>query len=98
VEKLRRYEGYYRGRKLHGLGRYFEKKYGIDLKLFRKLFYRICRQVSDKKVRNFIESRISKLSTGDIHYDNLLSRTDSIYPEIVKRIEEVIDQVLTEMS
>ncbi len=54
--------------------------------------------MSDEEVRDFIESRISKLSTRDIHYDDLLSWTDSIYPKIVKRIEEVIDQVLTEMS
>ncbi len=30
VEKLRRYEGYYRGRKLHGLGRYCSGNYSIE--------------------------------------------------------------------
>ena len=98
VRKLRQWKGYYRGRKVHSISRYFEKKYKVDLKLFRKLFYRICRQTCEKEICDFIQSRISKLSIGDIHYDDLLSRTDKEYPGIVRKIDELIDQLLSDAT
>jgi len=98
VRKLRQWKGYYRGRKVHSISRYFEKKYKVDLKLFRKLFYRICRQTCEKEICDFIQSRISKLSIGDIHYDDLLSRADKEYPGIVRKIDELIDQLLSDAT
>ena len=98
IEKLRKYKGRYRGRKFHSLTRYFEKKYKVNVKLFRKMFYRVCRQVSDKEVCDFIESRISKLSIGDLHYDDLLSRADRDYPQVIKRIKNLIEETVMLMS
>ena len=54
--------------------------------------------MADKEVCDFIESRISKLSIGDIHYDDLLSRADKNYTKIVRRIDEIIDELLSEES
>ena len=98
VQKLRMFKRYYKGRKTHSLSRYFEKKYKIDLKLFRKLFYRVCRETCEKEICDFIQSRISKLSIGDIHYDDLLSRADKNYMKIVRRIDELINELLSEDS
>jgi len=98
LDKLRRFRGYYASKKVHSLARHFEKKYNVDLKLFRKFFYRVCRDTTGKEVCDFLQSRISELSIGDVHYDDLLSRADRDYPIIVKRIDDLIKEVLLLMS
>jgi len=96
--EIQKHKGYYRGKKIHSISRYYEKKYDMDLKLFRKLFYHICRQVIDKEVCDFVKSRISRISIGDIRYDDLLERSDKDYPRIVERINRIIDEILESMS
>jgi len=98
LDKLRRFRRYYASKKVHSLARHFEKKYNVDLKLFRKFFYRICRDTTGKEVCDFLQSRISGLSIGDVHYDDLLSRADRDYPSIVKRIDGLVKEVLLSMS
>ncbi len=95
---LYKYKGYYTGRKIHSVTRYFEKRYDDSLKLFRKLHYCICRSAIDKEACDFYQSRISKLSISDLYYDNLLGRADKNYPLLIKKIEETIEGIKEEMS
>ena len=74
------------------------ENYKVKEKDFRKLFYRICREVTDKEVCDFVQSRISSLTIGDLHYDNLLQRADAEYPKVVKKIGELVDSALCSMS
>ncbi len=98
VKEIEKHRGRFRGVKIHSLSRRLEKKLGISLKLFRKLHYRLCRSFLDKEICDFYQSRISKLSVGDIHYDNLLEKCDKNYPKLVKRIQELIDRILSEIA
>ena len=98
VEELRRYKGWYRGKNICSLTRYFEKKYGVWLKAFRKLLYRACKEITGKEVCDFIESRVSKLTIGDLHYDDLIARADNIYPKVIEKVNEVIREILMQMS
>ncbi len=87
VEKIQRYA--------HNIGKYdnirrnIYEYYRIKEKDFRKLHYRLCRRVLDKEICDFYQSRISNLTIGDIHYDNLLSRADEKYHELLKLIDEL---------
>ena len=98
VDLLKEWKGYFKNKKINSLTRYFEKKYNVDLKLFRKFFYRVCRDVASKEICDFYQSRISGLSIGDLHYDNLLQRADQEYPKVVRRINDVIKEDLMSMS
>ena len=93
IKENREYKGAFTGRKYVSITRYFHRKYGVRAKLFRKLFYRLCRQVCDKEICDFYQSRISRLTVGDIYYDDLLSRADKEYPKVVERINQVIDEI-----
>ncbi len=87
VEKIPRYT--------HRIGKYDNIRkniydyYQIKEKDFRKLHYRLCRRILDKEICDFYQSRISNLTIGDIHYDNLLSRADEKYPELLKLIDKL---------
>jgi len=98
VEELKKYRGLFVEKNLRTLYRNLKRKFGVDVKNYRKLFYRSCREVAEKEVCDFYQSRISRLSVGDIHYDNLLSRADKDYPKIVERIKQDIVGILESMS
>lgn len=98
VPQTHRYRGYYRGRDYHNIERWLDKKYGIKISWFRDLFFRICREVAEKEVCDFVQGRIGKLSVSDKHYDNMLSRADKDYPKVVERINKVIQEALMLMS
>ncbi|MEM4620234.1 MAG: integrase, partial [Desulfurococcaceae archaeon] len=69
------------------------EEYGIKPKEYRKLFYRSCRDVGiPKEICDFYQSRISNLSIGDIHYDDLLRRSDEHYTKILFYLESLIGE------
>ncbi|MEM4619998.1 MAG: integrase [Desulfurococcaceae archaeon] len=71
------------------------EEYGVRPKEYRKLFYRSCRDVGiPKEVCDFYQSRISNLSIGDIHYDNLLRRADEYYTKILFHLESLMGEKL----
>ncbi|MEM1672982.1 MAG: integrase [Archaeoglobaceae archaeon] len=73
----------------------FYEEYGIKMKEYRKLFYRVCRDINvPKEVCDFYQSRISNLSIGDIHYDNLLRRGDEYYTKILSYLESLMGEKL----
>ena len=98
VPEIERFKGYYAGRDYHNIERILEKKYGIKLGWFRKLFYRVCKSMMDKELCDFYQGRIGKLSVGDKHYDELLTKCDENYPALVKRINKVIEEGLMELT
>jgi len=66
-------------------------RYKIKPKLYRKLHYQICRESGiDKEICDFFQSRISNLSIGDIHYDNLLKRADNTYEKILQNLRSLL--------
>ncbi|MEM4618938.1 MAG: integrase [Desulfurococcaceae archaeon] len=71
------------------------EEYGVRPKEYRKLFYRVCRDVGvPKEVCDFYQSRISNLSIGDIHYDDLLRRADEYYTKILFHLENLTREKL----
>ena len=88
---------------IHRIGKYenirknIYEYYNIKGKDFRKLHYRLCRRVLDKEICDFYQSRISNLTIGDIHYDNLLSRADENYSKLLEHINNFIKQLKEEL-
>jgi len=72
--------------------------YKIKTKDFRKLHYRLCRQILDKEVCAFYQSRVASLDVSDRHYDELLSRATANYPRLVEKIDELINRIKDAMA
>jgi len=72
--------------------------YKIKSKDFRKLHYRLCRQILDKEICAFYQSRIASLDVSDKHYDELLTRATESYQKLVKRIDEFVNRIKEAMS
>jgi len=89
---------------VHKIGKYetirkdIYDEYGIRTKDFRKLHYRLCRTILDKEICSFYQSRVANLDVSDRHYDELLTRATESYHSVVKKIEGVIDNVLSVMA
>jgi len=98
VEELRKQKGIFTGKNLRTIYRNLKRKFGVDVKNYRKMFYRLCRETTEKEICDFYQSRISNLTIGDIHYDNLLTRADKDYSKIVDRIKQNIENILEAMS
>jgi len=86
VDELRRLRGAYVGKNLRTVYRNLKRKFNVDVKDYRKLFYRVCRDVSEKEVCDFYQGRISKLSTGDKYYDDLMRRADKGYKNVLAEL------------
>ncbi|MEM4619841.1 MAG: integrase [Desulfurococcaceae archaeon] len=75
------------------------EEYGIKPKEYRKLFYRVCRDIGiSREVCDFYQSRISNLSIGDIHYDDLLRRSDEHYTKILSYLESLMREKLIKLE
>jgi len=98
VDDLKKYKGAFAGRNVRTVGRKLEKKFSVKLKLFRKLFYQTCRDIASGEICDFFQSRVSRLTIGDRHYDNLVERGDRYYPSVMKKIKEVVTKVLDSLS
>ncbi|MEM1913824.1 MAG: integrase, partial [Thermofilaceae archaeon] len=67
--------------------------YGVKVKDFRKLFYRVCRDVGvEGAICDFYQSRISGLSIGDLHYDDIVTRADKQYTELAARLSKLLER------
>jgi len=86
VEELRKLRGAYAGKNLRTVYRNLKRKFNVDVKDYRKLFYRVCRDVTEKEVCDFYQGRISKLSTGDKYYDDLQRRADKWYKNVLSKL------------
>ncbi len=64
--------------------------YGFALSKMRKLLYQVCRQLMDKDICNFYESRIGELSVSELSYDNLLRRADRNYPLLLNTLQQAL--------
>jgi len=65
----------------------------IKAKDFRKLHYRLCREVLDKEICAFYQSRVSSLDVSDRHYDDLIGRATQNYPLLVESIDKLVKNV-----
>jgi len=89
---------------VHKVGRYDNLRknvydyYSIKTKDFRKLHYRLCRQILDKEVCAFYQSRSASLDISDRHYDELLTRATESYSNLIKKIDEFVDMVKEMMA
>ncbi len=71
-----------------------EGKYGVNTKDYRKLHYRICRDViGDDSICDFYQSRMSKMTIGHKHYDDMRSRADKHYQILMRSLDELINKV-----
>jgi len=89
---------------VHRIGQYktvrkdIYDEYGIKAKDFRKLHYRLCRNVLEKEVCAFFQSRTANLDVSDRHYDELLSKSTERYPRLVEKIDELINRIKDAMA
>jgi len=96
LDEIRRYAG--KIGKYGNLRKHIYDEYGIRMKEFRKLNYRICLNAGiEEAICDFYQSRITKLSVGRKYYDALRSRADEKYQLLVKAIDNFVNEMIEKL-